>query len=108
MLALLRRRGGILLVGLEVQAGGVVKDQVYIRVQQAGDLPEDLLFDGGVPGLQQVHGVVQVVQSEPFSFGKVDLLRQPLLVAVELGAGRQKAVCDHREQGLLQRTWKPP
>ena len=95
-----RRR--VLLVDLEVEARGVVEDQVDIGGEQVGHPEVDRLLHLRLVRLQQVHRRVEMVQREPLVAGEEDLLAQPLLMAVELRVRPQGPVGDHREQGPLE------
>ena len=92
----------VLLVDLEVQRGRVIEDQVHVDVEEVRHPEEDRLLDLLLVRLQEVHRPVQVLQLETLAPRQENLLRQPLLVTVELGVRPQRLVGDHREQGPLE------
>ena len=59
---------------------------------------EDLALDGLLVGLQEVHRAVRVLQRQALGARDVDLLLEPLLPAVQLGARCSGAISHHREQ----------
>jgi hypothetical protein len=91
----------VLLLDLEVQRGRVVEDEVHVQVEQVADAEEDRLLDGLLVGLQEVHRTVVVVQFQVLDPCDTDVLTQPLLVAVQLGARRAGTVGDHGEKRSL-------
>lgn len=92
----------VFLVDLEVQRGGVVEDDLDIKVEQVGHAVVDGLLDGFLVRLQEVHGTVKLVQFETLRAGDADVFLQPLLMAVKLRGRGASAVGDQGKQGPFQ------
>ena len=93
----------VFFVDLEVQRGGVVEDEFDVEVEPIGRAEVDRLLERILVRFEEVHGPIQVLESEPLGALDTHLLGQPLLVAVELRDGCANPVGHHREQGPLDR-----
>ena len=91
----------ILLVDLEVQRGGVVEDQLHIQVQQVRHAEVKPLLKRLLVRLQEVHRPIQMMHLQSLAALDPHVLREPLLVAVELRRGRAGAIGHHGEQRPL-------
>ena len=91
----------VLVIDLEVQRGGVVEDQLHIRIQQIRHAVVDRLFDRPVVIRQEIHGPIQVVQLQRFGAGDLHVLAKPLFVAIQLRGRGAGPVGHHGEQGAL-------
>ena len=84
-----------------MQRGGVVEDQLHIRIQQIRHAAIDRFFDRPVVLRQEIHGPIQVVQFQRFGAGDLHVLAQPLFVAIEPRGRGAGPVGHHGEQGAL-------
>jgi hypothetical protein len=91
----------VFLIDLEVQRRRVVEDDLDVEVQKIRHPEVDRLLDCILVRLQEVHRPVQVLQLERGRTLQMHLFREPLLVAVELRAGRAGAIGPHRKQRPL-------
>ncbi len=85
-------------VDFEVQRRAVVEQHLDVQIEQVGHAVEDLPLDGLLVGFQEVHRAVQMLQRQALRARDMDLLLEPLLPAVQLGARRADAIGHHREQ----------
>src|SRR5215471_313665 len=91
------------LVDFKMQGGGVVEDQLHIQVEQIGEAEIQRLLNIFLVSFKHIHGAVEMVQIERVRSCNTDVLTQPLLITVELGAGRTGSVGYHGKERPFDR-----
>ena len=91
------------LVDFKMQGGGIVEDQLHIQVEQIGEAEIQRLLNLFFMSFKHIHGAVEMVQIERVRSFNTDVLTQPLLITVELGAGRTGSVGHHGKERAFDR-----
>src|SRR5215468_6234301 len=91
----------VFVIHLKVHTGRIPEDEVHISPEEIGGAKEDLALDGLDMSVEEIQREVQVVQRQRRGLWEVGSLREPVLIARQLGQGLGEAVRYHREERQL-------